>query len=97
MRTSAITGIRGAATCASGHQVEIVDTIGVVRTIVHRYPATADPISGRLREVRCPACEETVRMLARPRVRDHVGGGSYVAPGLRRVGTDDAPRPNIHR
>jgi hypothetical protein len=90
MRKIATMGKRAAPTCAAGHQVGFVDAEGVFINLIHRYPATADPVSGRLREVRCPACEKAVKTLTREQVRDRLGGASYAGPGLRRAGSESA-------
>jgi len=67
MEGHVIDATRAVSTCALGHKVEVVSALGVVRNTIHRYASSTDPVSGRLREVRCPACEATAKRLVRER------------------------------
>lgn len=67
MGTALADSFKATATCDKGHRVMVVIEMGVARNYVHRYPTFADPVSGRLRERKCPACEATAKMLAHAR------------------------------
>jgi hypothetical protein len=59
---------RAKATCDLGHEVEVFMADGVVVAQVHQnLELIIDPLSGQVRQDKCPACTAAAKRLVRSR------------------------------